>query len=154
MHACKRASTHTSKHQHHNCTHTGLSGPLFLKAAVDTLSAGGPDVLLRAVRCVMVFGLCGVLQHLTKELTYPIWTPISQAVSRRVAYQTFSHVLDLDITFHVNRRTGRLSRILERGALQRSTAWHSAATLLQHAALMRNHGLATLLCHTPVPDLN
>lgn len=38
-----------------------------------------------------------------------------QAVARRVAYQTFSHVLELDITFHMNRRTGRLSRILERG---------------------------------------
>eukprot|EP00879_Flechtneria_rotunda_P004177 GHRR01004425.1.p1 GENE.GHRR01004425.1~~GHRR01004425.1.p1 ORF type:complete len:675 (+),score=250.27 GHRR01004425.1:972-2996(+) len=56
-----------------------------------------------------------MIQHLTKELTYPIFTPISQAVARRVAYQTFSHVLELDITFHMNRRTGRLSRILERG---------------------------------------
>ncbi|KAF6263058.1 ABC family transporter: mitochondrial ATM1-like protein [Scenedesmus sp. NREL 46B-D3] len=93
----------------------GLSGPLFLKAAVDTLSAGGAAVLLPAVRCVLCFGLCGIIQHLTKELTYPIFTPISQAVARRVAYQTFSHVLELDITFHMNRRTGRLSRILERG---------------------------------------
>eukprot|EP00882_Tetradesmus_deserticola_P017533 GHRQ01018783.1.p1 GENE.GHRQ01018783.1~~GHRQ01018783.1.p1 ORF type:complete len:477 (+),score=203.35 GHRQ01018783.1:760-2190(+) len=93
----------------------GLSGPLFLKAAVDTLSAGGAAVLLPAVRCVLCFGLSGIIQHLTKELTYPIFTPISQAVARRVAYQTFSHVLELDITFHMNRRTGRLSRILERG---------------------------------------
>lgn len=93
----------------------GLSGPLFLKAAVDTLSAGDAAVLLPAVQCVLCFGLCGVVQHLTKELTYPTFTPISQAVARRVAYQTFSHVLELDITFHMNRRTGRLSRILERG---------------------------------------
>lgn len=40
----------------------------------------------------------------------------AQAVARRVAYQTFNHVLELDVTFHMNRRTGRLSRILERGA--------------------------------------
>lgn len=40
---------------------------------------------------------------------------VFQAVARRVSYQTFSHVLELDITFHMNRRTGRLSRILERG---------------------------------------
>jgi ABC-type transport system involved in Fe-S cluster assembly fused permease/ATPase subunit len=40
---------------------------------------------------------------------------VVQAVARRVAYQTFNHVLELDITFHMNRRTGRLSRILERG---------------------------------------
>ncbi|KAF8062057.1 ATM1 [Scenedesmus sp. PABB004] len=93
----------------------GLSGPLFLKAAVDALGAAGDAALLPAVRCVLCFGLCGIVQHLTKELTYPTFTPISQAVARRVAYQTFSHVLELDITFHMNRRTGRLSRILERG---------------------------------------
>ena len=39
-----------------------------------------------------------------------------QASGRRVAYHTFSHVLDLDISFHLERRTGALSRILERGA--------------------------------------
>eukprot|EP00878_Enallax_costatus_P016674 GHUV01017494.1.p1 GENE.GHUV01017494.1~~GHUV01017494.1.p1 ORF type:complete len:347 (+),score=102.06 GHUV01017494.1:358-1398(+) len=92
----------------------GISAPLFLKAAVDTLSAGGAAIL-PALRCVLLFGLCGIVQQLTKELCHPTFTPISQAVARRVAYQTFSHVLELDITFHMNRRTGRLSRILERG---------------------------------------
>lgn len=38
-----------------------------------------------------------------------------QAAGRRVAYHTFSHVLDLDVGFHLERRTGALSRILERG---------------------------------------
>ena len=32
-----------------------------------------------------------------------------------MAYHTFQHVLDLDISFHLDRRTGALSRILERG---------------------------------------
>ena len=40
---------------------------------------------------------------------------VVQAAGRRVAYHTFSHVLDLDINFHLERRTGALSRILERG---------------------------------------
>lgn len=44
--------------------------------------------------------------------------PPPQAVSRRVAYHTFAHVLDLDIAFHLERRTGRLSRILERGGAE------------------------------------
>ena len=38
-----------------------------------------------------------------------------QAAGRRVAYHTFSHVLDLDVGFHLEKRTGALSRILERG---------------------------------------
>lgn len=40
---------------------------------------------------------------------------ILQAAGRRVAYHTFAHVLDLDISFHLERRTGALSRVLERG---------------------------------------
>ena len=32
-----------------------------------------------------------------------------------MAYHTFAHVLDLDIEFHLGRRTGALSRILDRG---------------------------------------
>jgi hypothetical protein len=35
-------------------------------------------VLIPAVRWVLCFGLCGILQHLTKELTYPTFTPVSQ----------------------------------------------------------------------------
>lgn len=93
----------------------GLAGPLFLKRAVDTLSAGAGDALVGAVRSVVAFGLCGVVQHLSKELQHPTFTPVSQAVARRVAYHTFRHVLDLDISFHLDRKTGRLSRILERG---------------------------------------
>ena len=33
-----------------------------------------------------------------------------------MALHTFRHVLELDVRFHLDRRTGRLSRILERGA--------------------------------------
>ncbi len=38
-----------------------------------------------------------------------------QAVSRRVSYHTFAHVLKMDVSFHLDKRTGKLSRILERG---------------------------------------
>ncbi|KAJ9529892.1 hypothetical protein QJQ45_022301 [Haematococcus lacustris] len=61
------------------------------------------------------YGLCDMLKHTFKELQAPLFTPVSQAAARRVAYHTFSHVLDLDIKYHLDRRTGRLSRILERG---------------------------------------
>jgi hypothetical protein len=44
-----------------------------------------------------------------------LWCISEQAAARRVAYHTFAHVLELDIKFHLDRRTGRLSRILERG---------------------------------------
>ena len=39
----------------------------------------------------------------------------TQAAGRRVAYHTFAHVLDLDISFHLERRTGALSRVRQAG---------------------------------------
>ena len=50
------------------------------------------------------------------SLAPPSFMSAVQAAGRRVAYHTFSHVLDLDISFHLERRTGALSRVLERGA--------------------------------------
>jgi ABC-type transport system involved in Fe-S cluster assembly fused permease/ATPase subunit len=53
-----------------------------------------------------------------------------QAVSRRLAHHTFSHVLDLDISFHLERRTGQLSRVLERGIRATQTIFATIFTLL------------------------
>ncbi len=48
----------------------GLMGPLFLKQAVDALgstaAAAAADPLSAAVKAVVSFGLCSVLQHLSK----------------------------------------------------------------------------------------
>ena len=43
------------------------------------------------------------------------FTPVAQAAGRRVALQVFNHVLNLDLSFHLNRRTGALQRIIDRG---------------------------------------
>lgn len=90
---CQAVNTHTHANTHtqlnppsayqqctrNPCHHAGLGAPLCLKAAVDSLSAGTAAVtLIPAVRWVLCFGLCGITQHLTKELTYPTFTPVSQ----------------------------------------------------------------------------
>ena len=61
------------------------------------------------------FGICDMIKNVAKEAQAPTFLPVTQAVSRRVAYHTFAHVLSLDISFHLDKRTGRMSRILERG---------------------------------------
>ena len=40
---------------------------------------------------------------------------MAQAAGRRVALQVFNHVLNLDLSFHLDRRTGALQRIIDRG---------------------------------------
>ena len=56
-----------------------------------------------------------MIKNVAKEAQAPTFLPVTQAVSRRVAFHTFAHVLSLDVSFHLDKRTGRLSRILERG---------------------------------------
>lgn len=65
----------------------------------------------------------------------PQRTSALQAVSRRVAHHTFAHVLDLDITFHLERRTGRLSRILERGTRSTQMLFRAVVFTLLPTAL-------------------
>lgn len=101
-----------------------------MKQAVDTLTAGltAPPLftlpflsptLAPAVQAALVavacFGLCDIIKHVAKETQAPVFLPVTQSVARRVTYHTFSHVLNLDVSFHLEKRTGRLSRILERG---------------------------------------
>lgn len=91
---------------------TGLLAPVYFKHAVDAL---GKNAVSATVAALLISGVCRVLNGISKEMQHPCFTPISQAAGRRVAYHTFAHVLDLDIGFHLERRTGALSRVLERG---------------------------------------
>jgi hypothetical protein len=42
---------------------------------------------------------------ITNFRTY-LWIPISQDAEQRISVETFAHVMDLDLTFHLKRKTG------------------------------------------------
>ncbi|GFR51367.1 hypothetical protein Agub_g13792, partial [Astrephomene gubernaculifera] len=95
----------------------GVLLPMAFKDAVDALAAAGlaPLALRAACLAAVRYGALDCVRVLAKEAQSPLFAPVSQAVTRRVAYHTFAHVLGLDSAFHLDRRTGRVSRILERG---------------------------------------
>ncbi|KAK9862805.1 hypothetical protein WJX84_006068 [Apatococcus fuscideae] len=94
----------------------GLIAPFYFKSAIDCLGDGASKAAIGAATAALLWsGFCRVVNGIAKEVQHPIFTPVSQAAGRRVAYHTFSHVLDLDLAFHLERRTGTLTRILERG---------------------------------------
>jgi len=92
--------------------------PLYFKQAVDALALGGSQsqAVPACVAAVLLFGAARCILSLAKEVQHPIFSPVSQAVARRVSHHSFRHVLELDLGFHLDRKTGSLSRILERGA--------------------------------------
>ncbi|EFN53974.1 hypothetical protein CHLNCDRAFT_7051, partial [Chlorella variabilis] len=96
----------------------GLAAPFYFKQAVDALSsgAGATAVAAAAAAALVLGGACRAISGVAKELQGPCFAPVAQDAGRRVSFYTFSHVLALDLGFHLNRKTGALSRMLERGA--------------------------------------
>eukprot|EP00892_Ulva_mutabilis_P005128 jgi/Ulvmu1/2988/UM015_0028.1 len=103
----------------------GLASPFFFKSAVDKLVEGSAasmsSSLTPCILGLLLYGGMRMVSQVTKEAQMPLFTPVSQAVSRRVAHHTFGHVLGLDIRYHLDRRTGELSRVLERGTRSTQT---------------------------------
>ena len=44
-----------------------------------------------------------------------LWVTINQRAFKRVSLDVFGHLLQLDLDFHLHRKTGQVLRILERG---------------------------------------
>eukprot|EP00198_Chlamydomonas_reinhardtii_P009786 XP_001699123.1 predicted protein [Chlamydomonas reinhardtii] len=93
--------------------------------------------------CIMGMEGPGLKLALQERYLSPFFAPVSQAVTRRMAYHTFAHVLALDTRFHLDRRTGRVSRILERGILGLTFAAYVTWTVMmtQAATDVRKVGL-------------
>jgi ABC-type transport system involved in Fe-S cluster assembly fused permease/ATPase subunit len=97
----------------------GLVAPLYFKQAVDGLSASpaAPIASMSIITAAIVYhGIARGINSLAKEAQAIVFTPVSQAAGRRISYFALSHVLGLDLYFHLNKNTGALSRMLERGS--------------------------------------
>jgi ATP-binding cassette subfamily B (MDR/TAP) protein 7 len=63
----------------------------------------------------MIDGLARIGAFAFQELRNAIFANISQRATRRVARSVFEHLLSLDLSFHLSRQTGGLSRAIDRG---------------------------------------
>ncbi len=87
--------------------------PLLFARAVDTLAEPGLAAAAAAILLAYVAG--GWLAKLLNEARWALYGPIEQRVRRRLGRAALAHLLDLPYPFHVERRTGQVSRILESG---------------------------------------
>ncbi|MBV9863417.1 MAG: ABC transporter ATP-binding protein/permease [Alphaproteobacteria bacterium] len=91
--------------------------PLLYKHAVDALSGAGAarTVIVVPVGFVLAYGLARVLSQGSNELRDAVFAKVEQRAVRRVALSAFRHLHALSLRFHLERRTGGLSRAIERG---------------------------------------
>jgi ATP-binding cassette subfamily B protein len=119
-----------------------LAVPYFFKWATDALNgkldmAGLlPAFLLGAVVLVIAYNFTRLLQLGLNQLRDSLFASVGQHAVRQLAYRTFVHMHQLSLRFHLERKTGGLSRIIERGTkgietIVRFTILNSVPTLLE-----------------------
>ncbi|MBT3620360.1 MAG: ABC transporter ATP-binding protein/permease [Porticoccaceae bacterium] len=129
-----------------------VSGPFLLKYIVDTLSENGVSGLVMVpVALVLAYGFARFSMIILGEIRDTIFGRVTERAMSKIGLLVFKHVHSLDLDFHLNRRTGGLSRDIERGVngisfLMRFFVFNIAPTLIEIALvigiLLFNYGLA------------
>src|SRR4051812_21613839 len=91
----------------------GFIGPYALKVAVDRMSAHAAFAVVAGLVLAYAVGRFGGV--LTDNLRNAVFEKVGQDAARRLAGKVFRHVHDLSLRFHLERRTGSLTKIVERG---------------------------------------
>lgn len=92
--------------------------PMFYSAAVDSMSEDAGEGMLLAIGAVgltVAYGMARLLTVGFQQLRDVIFAAVGQRALRQLALETFTHIHALSLRYHITRKTGGLSRIIERG---------------------------------------
>ena len=90
--------------------------PLLYKSAVDSLAGEGvPLLALGAIGLTVAYGMARLMTNGFQQLRDAIFAKVAQRALRTLALETFEHIHRLSMRYHITRKTGGLSRIIERG---------------------------------------
>ncbi len=110
--------------------------PFLYKGAVDALTPKDGVVLALPLGLIVAYAAARVMSQGFGELRDMVFAKVGQRAIRSVALSTFRHLHALSLRFHIERRTGGLSRVIERGTkgidfLLRFTLFNILPTLLE-----------------------
>ncbi|WP_372614281.1 ABCB family ABC transporter ATP-binding protein/permease [Aquicoccus sp.] len=100
--------------------------PMIYKLAVDALGGdeagsgsgageGMSQLMLGAVGLTVAYGMSRLMTNGFQQLRDAFFAAVGQRALRALALETFQHIHRLSMRYHITRRTGGLSRIIERG---------------------------------------
>ena len=115
--------------------------PFAYKAIIDGLGEAGstPEVIWGVavpILFVVAYGVANVADTGFQQLRDVLFASVGQHAVRSLALETFQHLHRLSLRFHLQRRTGGLSRVIERGTkgietIVRFTMLNTAPTLIE-----------------------
>ena len=90
--------------------------PYLFGLSVDALAdSGTSNFVLGAIGLTLAYGATRLMGVLFQQLRDSVFARVGQRALRRVALATFTHIHNLSMRYHITRKTGGLSRIIERG---------------------------------------
>ena len=138
---------------------TVIQVPFLFKHAIDGLAIdpsaaallpdGVPLVVLTPPLLMVAYGAARAAAEGMAQLRSSLFASVTEAAAQRTAVNTFRHLHAMDLSFHLSRQTGALSRTVERGTkavgvLLSTTVLHVLPTAFEvsvvSALLYRNCG--------------
>ena len=89
--------------------------PFAYKAAIDRMASGMEAAVALAIAFVVAYAGARFAGVLFDNLRNWIFERVGQEAARRLSENTFRHIHRLSLRFHLERRTGALTKIVERG---------------------------------------
>ncbi|WFD41487.1 Iron-sulfur clusters transporter atm1, mitochondrial [Malassezia psittaci] len=119
--------------------------PFFFKTVIDKLSdtmsqplsMSNPNTLwVVAGSSIIGYGLARIGSTAFSELRNAVFANVAQRSIRKIASSVFAHLLTLDLSWHLSRQTGGLTRAIDRGTkgisfLLTSIVFHIVPTALE-----------------------
>ncbi len=95
---------------------TNVFVPVAFGRAVDALAPqGGAAIAAVPIAIVLAYGLVRLLASAFNEARDAIFAKVQGNAMRRIALEVFQHLHRLSLRFHLDRQTGGMSRVIERG---------------------------------------
>jgi ATP-binding cassette, subfamily B (MDR/TAP), member 7 len=114
--------------------------PFYFKSIVDAMNvdigATGGTAATIAGTMILAYGATRIGATLFQELRNAVFASVAQKAIRNVACNVFDHLLRLDLSFHLSKQTGGLTRAIDRGTkgisfLLTSMVFHVLPTALE-----------------------
>jgi ATP-binding cassette, subfamily B, heavy metal transporter len=90
--------------------------PVLLKHIVDGLDTSKNAVLVLPAALIVGYGLLRLATTLFTDLRDMIFAKVTQGMIRKVSIESFSHLHNLSLRFHLERQTGGVTRDIDRGS--------------------------------------
>lgn len=114
--------------------------PFALKEIVDSLDSGRQTLLVLPVALILLYGCLRFLTVFLGELRDALFGRVTEHAMRQLGLKVFQHLHQLELSFHLDRQTGGISRDIERGTnglsfLMRFLMFNIVPTLLEILAV-------------------